>query len=147
MRYLQVKLQKERHSQPSDVLSSLSSSTKTNHDIVVGESAIAAGGALVQDVATKAALDYMDVVLAGLDTSGTVSNKKQVCCKIQKLADKHSTLGYPKQPIRQTFAMSPLMKRTRETTLVEGIVYIACIPPGKGKTASCYIPWQTNVYL
>jgi hypothetical protein len=105
--------------------------------MVVGGLAIAADGALAQDVAiaiaTKASLDYMDAVFS---TSGTVSNIKQRAT-FKKLADIHSTLGYAEQLIRQTFAMSPLMKRMRETTLVRGIVYIAYVPPGKGKTTSC----------
>ena len=102
--------------------------------MVVGGLAIPAGGALAQDVATavatKAALDYMDAVFS---TSETVSKIKQRAT-FKKLAGKHTTLGYPEQLIRQTFAMSPLLKRMRETTLVRGIVYIAYVPPGKGKT-------------
>jgi hypothetical protein len=99
--------------------------------------AAAATGAVAIDVATamasQAAVEYMSAVL-GL--RGTISNEIQES-SFKDFADKHTTLNYPKQLIRERFAMSPLLSRLKTMTLANGIVYIAYVPPGQGKTTPC----------
>ena len=75
-------------------------------------------------------------------STGHAGNVNQTI--FDKIVQRGTVLGFPDNLRRNSYIEAPLMRHCRSTGVAHGVIYIAYVPTGKGKTTFCHNYLRSN---